>query len=78
MLVCVLKLRKRSGRIQTNWEFTGSKVGRVNGDFSFNGNVLLITRRVFTYNLTNKKVNLKNFKCMIKTMMLAPDGEKNN
>lgn len=53
MHIRVLKLRKRSGNIQTNWEFTGGKVGKVNGDLSFNGNVLII-RRIFTYYLVNK------------------------
>ena len=56
MYACVLMLRKRSGRIQTNWKFTGGKAERVSRDLSFNGNVLIITRRIFTYYLANKKL----------------------
>lgn len=48
--------RKRSGRIQTNWKFSRGKGERVSRDFSFNDNVLIITRRIFTYYLANKKL----------------------
>lgn len=49
-------LRKRPRKIQMNQEFTGGRVEKVNRDFSFNGNVLIITRRIFTYYLANKKL----------------------
>ena len=57
MYICVLKLRRRSGRIHTNWEFTaGSREqsGEGTWDFSFDGDVLIIRRRIFTYYLVNK------------------------
>lgn len=56
MYSCVIILRKRWGRIQTNRKFTGGKVERVSRDLSFNGNVLIITRKIFTYYLANKKL----------------------
>lgn len=54
--MCVLMLRRRSGRIQKNCKFTGGKAERVSWDLSFNGNVLIITRRIFTYYLADKNL----------------------
>ena len=40
----------------TNWKYTGGRVGKVNRDISFNANVnvLIIIRKIFTYYLANK------------------------